>query len=161
MTDAFTKQIGGNHYKVMQIQPQHFCMVNGWDSGAFSVLKYLSRHRFKNGLQDIEKGRHFVELRQADIAHAMRPRGIITMQEYVRVNGIFELDHSALLHLDWWVAGMGDSQRIHLLECIDHLAAEYGSGAQAELLPLTQIHHKVDSLTKQEESHAGDPESGD
>ena len=48
-------QIGGSHYKDMAIQPLEYSMANGLNACEHSVVKYVSRHRSKNGWQDLEK----------------------------------------------------------------------------------------------------------
>jgi hypothetical protein len=48
-------QIGGSHYKDMAIQPLEYSMANGLNACEHSVVKYVSRHRSKNGRQDLEK----------------------------------------------------------------------------------------------------------
>lgn len=132
-TDPFAHQVAGSHYRGMGMQPIKFVMANGWDAGAFSVLKYISRHRSKKGVEDLRKARHFVDLRNALLEYALLPLDRIPMQDYVRANGIYELDHSALLHLEWWVQTGDDTQRQHLCECLDLLIAEYEEKDQPSL----------------------------
>lgn len=59
---ANDKQIGGSHYKDMAIQPSEFIARNnlGWYEG--NVIKYVCRHQSKNGLQDLQKALHYIEL---------------------------------------------------------------------------------------------------
>jgi hypothetical protein len=49
------EQIGGDHYRTMAIQPLEYSMANGLNMCEASVVKYVSRHRSKNGRQDLEK----------------------------------------------------------------------------------------------------------
>ncbi len=53
--DHMAVQIGGDHYKKMKIQPLEYSMANGLNACEHSVVKYVSRHRAKNGRQDLEK----------------------------------------------------------------------------------------------------------
>lgn len=62
MTDALDKQVGGNHYKHFAIQPAEYCQRNNLNSLESTVIKYVSRHRFKNGVEDIDKAIHCLEL---------------------------------------------------------------------------------------------------
>ena len=57
---ANKKQIGGSHYKSAY---QHWDMVCDHNVPYLeaSCTKYVSRHKKKNGLQDIEKAIHFLE----------------------------------------------------------------------------------------------------
>jgi hypothetical protein len=59
---AHKKQIGGDHYKRMAIQPSHYIVKNnlGWYEG--NIVKYITRHSIKGGRQDIEKVIHYAEL---------------------------------------------------------------------------------------------------
>lgn len=62
MTTALNKQEGGNHYKDMKIQPVEFITANKIPFIEGSVIKYVSRWRNKNGIQDLKKAIHFLEL---------------------------------------------------------------------------------------------------
>ena len=55
-------QVGGDHYKGGGIQPIEFCHSNGLDFFQGSVIKYIFRFRKKNGLQDLLKARHYIDL---------------------------------------------------------------------------------------------------
>ena len=59
---ASETQVGGGHYKDLAIQPSEFIHRNrlGWCEG--NAIKYVTRHREKNGRQDIEKAIHYLEL---------------------------------------------------------------------------------------------------
>jgi len=56
------KQVAGNHYKDMKIQPVEYCQGNGLNYCESNVIKYISRHRNKNGRQDLEKAKHMLEM---------------------------------------------------------------------------------------------------
>lgn len=60
--NALNVQVGGNHYKSMNIQPVEFCMKNNLNFCVSSAIKYLCRYKNKNGKQDLEKARHFIDL---------------------------------------------------------------------------------------------------
>ena len=59
---AYDKQVGGSHYKKMKIQPSRFVIENELLFPEGSVIKYICRHRFKNGKEDLEKAVHFIEM---------------------------------------------------------------------------------------------------
>ena len=59
---ALEKQIDGDHYKDMKIQPVEFCRANNFGGLESSVVRYVSRHKKKNGRKDIEKAIHCLEL---------------------------------------------------------------------------------------------------
>jgi hypothetical protein len=59
---ASDKQVAGTHYRNLSIQPSEFIQRNqlNWCEG--NAIKYLCRHRNKNGRQDIEKAIHYLQL---------------------------------------------------------------------------------------------------
>lgn len=56
------KQIGGNHYCKHIIQP--FDIVDEYKLNFYegSALKYLLRHKDKNGIEDLMKCKHYIEV---------------------------------------------------------------------------------------------------
>jgi hypothetical protein len=59
---ALDKQEGGDHYRKMKIQPVEFICANNIPYCEAAVIKYISRHKEKNGAQDIRKAIHYCEL---------------------------------------------------------------------------------------------------
>ena len=59
---ALGRQEGGDHYKDMPIQPVEFIHANAIGYFEGNVIKYVTRWRKKNGLADLEKARHYIEL---------------------------------------------------------------------------------------------------
>ena len=59
---VYNKQIGGSHYKKMKIQPSKFVIENELLFPEGNVIKYICRHRFKNGKEDLLKAIHFIEM---------------------------------------------------------------------------------------------------
>lgn len=59
---ALKVQVGGGHYKDYKIQPVEFCHANDVPFLEGNVIKYVMRHRKKNGRQDLEKAKHFIDL---------------------------------------------------------------------------------------------------
>ena len=59
---AKDKQIGGDHYNRMKIQPVEYIVSNRLDYCEANVVKYVSRHKVKGGRADIEKAIHYLEL---------------------------------------------------------------------------------------------------
>ncbi|MGB1226458.1 MAG: DUF3310 domain-containing protein [Poseidonibacter sp.] len=55
------KQVGGNHYSKRAIQPFHIAREYDLDFFEGNVLKYLLRHKDKNGLEDLQKAMHYLE----------------------------------------------------------------------------------------------------
>ena len=63
--NAWDKQVGGNHYKQYAIQPTQFALANNLDYAQSNAIKYIVRHKDKNGVQDLDKAIHYVELLKA------------------------------------------------------------------------------------------------
>lgn len=59
---ALDRQEGGNHYKDLAIQPVEYIHRNGIGYCEGSVIKYVTRWRNKNGVEDLRKARHFLDL---------------------------------------------------------------------------------------------------
>jgi len=59
--EVLQKQISGNHYKSKSIQPIEYIMANGLGFCEGNVVKYVTRHRDKNGKEDIKKAIHYLE----------------------------------------------------------------------------------------------------
>ncbi|MDF1690525.1 MAG: DUF3310 domain-containing protein [Cycloclasticus sp.] len=54
-------QIGGSHYKEKGIQPIEYIMANKLSFCEGNVIKYVSRWRDKNGIDDLLKAKHYLE----------------------------------------------------------------------------------------------------
>jgi hypothetical protein len=61
-TTALQKQIGGAHYAEMAIQPIEFITANELSFLEGNIIKYVCRHKKKNGADDIKKAMHYCEL---------------------------------------------------------------------------------------------------
>ena len=81
---AHKKQIGGDHYKRMAIQPSHYIVKNnlGWYEG--NIVKYITRHSIKGGRQDIEKVIHYAQLLLEDQYIPKKSRGEIMGEKTLR-----------------------------------------------------------------------------
>lgn len=82
--NALEKEIGGNHYKgnyqpveLIEKVRMYFCCGN--------VLKYVYRHKNKNGKQDLEKALHYCDL--------MGALGMNWYQGLVRTNYEMDMSH--------------------------------------------------------------------
>ena len=56
------RQVGGDHYIDFKIMPIEYISKNKLDFLEGNVVKYISRHRKKNGAEDIRKVIHYAEL---------------------------------------------------------------------------------------------------
>ena len=62
MPEALQTQVGGSHYKGMRIQHVEFVHANNIPYIEANAIKYICRHRQKNGRQDIEKAIHYLQI---------------------------------------------------------------------------------------------------
>lgn len=59
---ALQVQEGGSHYKDMKIQPIQFIHANKIPFLEANVIKYISRWKQKNGIEDLKKAKHYIEM---------------------------------------------------------------------------------------------------
>jgi hypothetical protein len=59
---SLDKQVDGGHYKDLPIQPVEYIYANALGYFEGNVVKYVSRWRKKNGIADLEKAKHYIEL---------------------------------------------------------------------------------------------------
>ena len=62
MSKPLDIQIGGNHYKDMAIQPIEYTMKNNLNFCQGNIVKYISRYKSKNGIEDLKKAKHYIDL---------------------------------------------------------------------------------------------------
>jgi hypothetical protein len=123
--DSLKRQIGGTHYSSMGMQPFEFSLRNGWDAAAHSILKYVARHQFKGGVEDLRKAYHICDIRAElfntgfDAHHrtalyfgqpVMRvidpdPFRRIAMDVFIDANKIDQVEAMSLDALETWVLG--------------------------------------------------------
>jgi len=56
------KQVGGTHYKTFAIQPAEYNERNKIGFLEGNVIKYVSRWRSKDGIKDLEKAKHCIDI---------------------------------------------------------------------------------------------------
>ena len=59
---AYDKQVGGDHYKDMKIQPAQFINDNKLLFAEGNAIKYICRHKHKGEVQDLEKAKHYIDM---------------------------------------------------------------------------------------------------
>lgn len=59
---AIDVQEGGTHYKKCAIQPIEFIYANDIPFIEGNIIKYVTRHRDKNGIEDLKKAKHYIDL---------------------------------------------------------------------------------------------------
>lgn len=73
MSPANDEQQGGDHYRRKPIQPWDYIVANDLGFLEGNIVKYVTRWKAKNGLEDLRKAQHYLsklieveELRQGD-----------------------------------------------------------------------------------------------
>lgn len=61
-TSPLATQVGGSHYKTMKIQPLEYCHANNIGKIEGDVIAYVSRWRAKNGIEDLRKAIHELQI---------------------------------------------------------------------------------------------------
>ena len=59
---AYKKQIGGSHYSRFNIQPSKFINDNKLLFAEVNAIKYICRHAYKGGKEDLKKAIHYIEM---------------------------------------------------------------------------------------------------
>ena len=54
-------QHGGDHYKNKGIQPIEYILANNLGFCEGNAVKYLTRYKEKNGLEDLNKAKHYID----------------------------------------------------------------------------------------------------
>lgn len=154
VTSALGTQVGGSHYQ-MPIQPMEFAMTQMYDFATASILKYVSRHRQKNGRQDIQKALHIIDLRKeitrkhslTNLLNAIKAMRLVSgltwvgsvsatsgddIAIYIEVNGFAGNDAKALRALDdWFRHGSPGFSFPKLREALLAILQEYDDGRLA------------------------------
>lgn len=60
--EALKVQVGGSHYKDMVIQPVEYIVKNDIPFREGNVIKYITRWKMKDGLKDLKKAAHFLNM---------------------------------------------------------------------------------------------------
>ena len=60
-TPANAIQHGGTHYKSKAIQPWDYIASNNLGYFEGNIVKYVSRWKEKNGVEDLKKARHYLD----------------------------------------------------------------------------------------------------
>lgn len=59
---ALDVQVGGEHYKSKGIQPIQYIFKNDLGFCEGNIVKYVTRYKDKNGVEDLKKAKHYIEL---------------------------------------------------------------------------------------------------
>jgi len=61
VASANEKQVGGTHYQKAAVQHWDIVHMHKLDYFQGQITKYVMRWKDKNGIQDLEKAKHFLE----------------------------------------------------------------------------------------------------
>ena len=56
------EQVGGDHYSKLAIQPAVYAEQNKLSYLQGNVIKYVTRYNDKNGVEDLQKAKHYIDL---------------------------------------------------------------------------------------------------
>lgn len=62
INNPFYRQVGGDHYTNMTIQPMEYSMANELNAMQHTAIKYISRYKAKSGIEDLKKAIHVIEM---------------------------------------------------------------------------------------------------
>ena len=119
---ALNEQVGGDHYRTMKIQPAEFIHANNIGFFEANVIKYVSRWRTKNGVSDLHKAKHYIDLLLA-LEHK-KPEPLVGQACGNTSEPESEEQDNAV-----WVAYFGNGDARYLtLEEIKEIAERHGQG---------------------------------
>lgn len=55
------EQVGGTHYDTLKIEPIDYIEANNLDFHEGNIIKYVTRWKTKNGLEDLKKAKWYIE----------------------------------------------------------------------------------------------------
>lgn len=95
-------QVGGEHYKASEFQPWDLMHRYNIKFLEGCAIKYISRWRNKNGVQDLEKALHFVRKLEEVADEGYQPGGGIgpgALVAYYTANGITDFREQILISI--------------------------------------------------------------
>ena len=106
MNNANATQVGGTHY---QNPFQHWDLCHELDLGYFEgqISKYVTRHRFKKGMEDAEKALHFcAKLIELASTGGRMPRhrmvSFARMTQYAEANKLLPIEYACINSVCNW-----------------------------------------------------------
>ena len=103
-SSALSQQIGGSHYKAMPFQP--ICLIGmlglGFCQG--NVVKYVSRYKLKDGVNDLAKAKHYCQMAE-ELENKQAPDAVYLSEaiddvwDFVRQNNLDYEVYMILMHV--------------------------------------------------------------
>ena len=105
-TNPNDRQVGGSHY---QANMQHWDLVEDFQVAYLEGVasKYLTRHKKKNGLEDLRKAEHYVDKLISLVEQGRRQtyRGYVpapVIKAFCQDNQLYGVEYACLLGLFQW-----------------------------------------------------------
>lgn len=109
------KQVGGDHYQGMTIQPTQYWRANHLNGDEAAIVSYVSRWRLKGGVQDLQKARHHIQFLLEDERYARRLQTIALLTKagtsyrdnilpgaYAHANGLQQHERNIVRAITVW-----------------------------------------------------------
>ena len=114
-------QIGGSHYESKSYQPIEFIVKNNLFFAEGNVVKYLTRWRSKNGLEDLQKAKWYVSFLAENSSFV--GRADISVDDFAKANNLcleakaieLVLNRKSYIDLEQAQAIIDELVRIHKL----------------------------------------------
>lgn len=124
---ALDVQIAGSHYNARSIQPIEYVYANSLGFCEGNVVKYVTRHPYKNGIQDLKKAKHYIELLHDitlvnDLPGIVRAREVnIEPAEFCAANNISVMEARIIEGITYWDRSLFDDKLERLIEVHSNL----------------------------------------
>ena len=97
---ATKTQIGGTHYNKSSYQPIEFISHRNLNFFQGNIVKYVTRHRYKNGKEDLLKCAHYcelaLELSPANFVGSDKEDNFRDLLVYSEQNKLCEIEHNII-----------------------------------------------------------------
>lgn len=119
---ALDVQVAGSHYNARSIQPIEYVYANSLGFCEGNVVKYVTRHPYKNGIQDLKKAKHYIELLHditlaKDLPAIVRVREVnIEPSEFCAANNISVMEARIIEGITYWDRSLFDDKLERLIE---------------------------------------------
>lgn len=110
-------QVGGTHYHDFDYQIWDFIADTNMPYLLGCIVKYVARHRYKNGIEDINKAHHYFKKYQEKGAHWQNrePWAVALFQQFMKPLSDLEAE---------CVAGLLSGSGLRTEDVLDKLAAD-------------------------------------
>ena len=152
---ALDEQVGGDHYKKLGIQPVE--LIRDINANYFqgNVIKYITRYKDKNGVKDLEKAKHYLELIEElhpnNNSSKIASYGIDKVNDYIYANKI-DTDAAKIIRI---VSLCGDDKIAKAIELVNNLINDYNKLEECYKLGIvdtatTLFGNRNDMVTKED-----------